>query len=395
MTTAADLQLPGTAAADRAPAVIWISGYSASGKTTVGRRVEALMRDSGVPAILLDGDDLRSIFAGRWGYTRKERVELARVYFRLCSHLASQGLTVVISAVAMYDDVRAWLRENVSGAVEVFLDVPEAERRERDRATKGLYNQIGPQTALYDEPRSPDLVVRNHGNVTADTAARLIVDHVAAGHRRSTADHGRTDHWRSFYAEGAAPADPSSFALAVAGQLGSARNLLEVGCGNGRDAAFLASRIAEVFALDASDAAIAAARRMHSVEGLDFVAGTVADLERPPHSFDVVYSRFCLHAMTPDEEDAFLARALELLRPSGRLFIECRSINDPLAREGEVISKTERILGHYRRFIVPEDLRAKLETLGFEIDSFKESAGLAKLDDDDPVVIRTRAAVPA
>lgn len=379
----------------QAPAVIWISGYSASGKTTVGRRVEAMLRDDGVPAILLDGDDLRSIFAGRWGYSREERVELARVYFRLCSHLAAQGLTVVISAVAMYDDVRRWLKENVSAAVEVFLDVPESERVERDRATKGIYEQIGPQNAMYDEPRAPDLVVRNHGHVTAEAAAREIVDHVQGGGFARTADHGRTNHWRAFYARSKAPDEPSNFALSVAGDLHSAVDILEVGCGNGRDASFFAAEGLRVLALDASESAIESARRTHSRDGLSFFAGRIADLAVDAGSFDAVYSRFCLHAMTPDEEDEFLFHALGRLRPDGNLFVECRSINDPLARKGEVISKTERILGHYRRFIVPEELRAKLDALGFRIEAFEESAGLAKFGDDDPVVIRLRASVPS
>ena len=47
--------------------VIWITGFSSSGKTTVGRKAELLLRKKSVNTIFLDGDDLRSIFAGRWG----------------------------------------------------------------------------------------------------------------------------------------------------------------------------------------------------------------------------------------------------------------------------------------------------------------------------------------
>lgn len=82
--------------------VVWITGYSSAGKATVGRLVEAELRGRGHSTMILDGDDLRSIFSGRWGYSRTDRVELAKVYFRLCSHLASQRHVVVIAAVAMY-----------------------------------------------------------------------------------------------------------------------------------------------------------------------------------------------------------------------------------------------------------------------------------------------------
>lgn len=75
----------------------------------------------------------------------------------------------------------------------------------------------------------------------------------------------------------------------------------------------------------------------------------------------------------------------------GLFFIECRSINDPLARQGEVISPTERIHGHYRRFIVADELERRLLDSGFGIVDMLESNGLARLGDDDPVVIRVTA----
>ena len=53
---------------DNLSRVVWITGYSGSGKTTVARKVEASLREQGVSTISLDGDDLRAIFSGKWGY---------------------------------------------------------------------------------------------------------------------------------------------------------------------------------------------------------------------------------------------------------------------------------------------------------------------------------------
>ena len=89
-----------------------------------------------------------------------------------------------------------------------------------------------------------------------------------------------------------------------------------------------------------------------------------------------------------------LQAAFSALRPGGEILIECRSINDPLARQGEVIGPTERIHGHYRQFIIMENIRARLETAGFEVLSTIEGNGLAVFGDDDPVVIRVRARKP-
>jgi hypothetical protein len=95
--------------------------------------------------------------------------------------------------------------------------------------------------------------------------------------------------------------------------------------------------------------------------------------------------------MTEVEQERMLLAAFDKLRFGGSIYLECRSINDPLAREGEVISPTERIHGHYRRFIVLDDLVQGLESTGFIIDDSVESTGLAPYKDEDPVVIRIKA----
>jgi cyclopropane fatty-acyl-phospholipid synthase-like methyltransferase len=165
--------------------------------------------------------------------------------------------------------------------------------------------------------------------------------------------------------------------------------LLEVGCGNGRDASYFATAPgAEVTAVDVSETAIVSCRERYERPNLSFLTGDIGAVPDDEGAFDAVYSRFVLHAMTRVEEDAFVEGTARLLRDGGRLFLECRSIKDPLARKGEVISKTERIFGHYRRFIIADELTEKLRDAGLEITEFTEKAGLAKLGDDDPVVIR-------
>ena len=321
--------------------VIWITGYSAAGKTTVGRLVERQLKAAGAPTVFLDGDDLRSILGDKWGYGREERIELARVYFRLCSHLAAQGLTVVISAVAMYDEVRNWVKANVPNTLEAYLHVPDGERRRRDAATKQVYAKLGDLAALYDEPLAPDLKIENHGDVEPEDVARQIVEHYFAS-ADEVADVGRTAHWRSYYRSDIAPIQASPFAESVADKLdGGAVRMIEVGCGNGRDAGFFASIGHDVTALDLSEAAVEFCREQHADKGIRFEAGGLpAVTGRLESGFDVVYSRFVLHAMPLEEEIATLNSAAAILKPGGRLFVECRSINDPMARLGEVISPT-------------------------------------------------------
>ena len=373
--------------------VIWISGFSSAGKTTVGRKAELLLRNNGVKTIFLDGDDLRSIFAERWGFERSERVELARVYFRLCSHLASQGYCVVISAIAMYAEVREWLRENVPGIFEVYLEVPAEERMERDRETKQLYKKLGDVSKIYDLPDEQVFRIKNYGDQTSDLTAQEIVKlYYARNSNSNSVDFGRRGHWSDYYSSGKAPSDASPFALSVNKKIPSGSKIIEIGCGNGRDASFFASEGHRMVALDPSESAIASCRAKDIRGLINYQQGTLPDIvDTLDNDFEVAYSRFVIHAMPLSEEIRTLLAAAKVIVPGGALFIECRSINDQMARQGEVISPTERIFGHYRRFIIKEELESRLLDSGFKILESVESKGLAVFGDNDPMIIRVRA----
>lgn len=377
---------------DRSPgAVLWISGYSAAGKTTVGRNVTRALLDAGHPAVFLDGDQLRSILAHKWGYSQEERIELACTYFRLCSHLSKQGVVVVIAAVAMLEEARRWFHENVANGMEFYLRVPLEERMRRDSRTKGVYRDGLASMQGYTEPEGNAVVIDNFGAIDPEHAAHRVVDAFRQRLGGNEVDYGRSEHWDRFYSGlGAQP--PSPFAIACAPRFERSMRLLELGCGGGRDAAYFAQRGLRVTALDRSNGAIEACLAGPAGKDVEFLcldAAAVGTLA--PRRFDVVYSRFSLHAMTREEEDAALSDSRALLSPGGLLCIECRSINDALAREGEVLSPTERIAGHYRRFIVLPDLIERIEALGMDIVEQVESQGLAVHGDEDPMVIRVIA----
>jgi adenylylsulfate kinase-like enzyme/2-polyprenyl-3-methyl-5-hydroxy-6-metoxy-1,4-benzoquinol methylase len=378
-----------TVQTDRSGGVIWITGYSAAGKTTVGRGVMRLLHERGRNAIFLDGDQLRAILAHKWGYSNEERIELACTYFRLCSHLSKQGAIVVISAVAMFDEARRWFHQNIEHGLEVYLRVPLEERLARDGRTKGVYKDATGMEG-YTEPADADLVIDNFGRTDPDSAAEEVLA-AFERHIERAADYGRDNYWTGFYRKHAAVTAPSPFAQDCLGKLKPAQRLLEIGCGNGRDATFFAANGFQVTAIDKSQAAIDAGLERNEY-GIEYICCDVVDVAgRVSGKFGVVYSRFSLHAMTRAEEERAIAAAHDLLSPGGMFCIECRSINDPLARAGDVLSPDERIAGHYRRFIVLAELLDKLKAQGFEILEQVESKGLAVFGDEDPVVIRVLA----
>ena len=124
--------------------IIWITGLSGSGKSSLAKALVKILRSKGKNVIMLDGDELREIFdkdqINEENYTKKERLKLARKYSLLCSFLNKQGLIVVIATISLFKEIHKWNRENLIDYFEVYLNIPIDELRRRD--SKGIYHRF-------------------------------------------------------------------------------------------------------------------------------------------------------------------------------------------------------------------------------------------------------------
>ena len=205
------------------------------------------------------------------------------------------------------------------------------------------------------------------------------------------------DFWDDYYGHTHEVTPPSLFAVSTLESLIGMENLrlLDYGCGNGRDSLFF-SKFFEVLGTDLSEVII----EQNVISG--HLLGSSAkftvheketNLRALLKSFDpdVFYARFLLHAITLEQENQLLSTLDDGLKKGAFIFFECRTTKDPLMQEGTKISEFERIYGHYRRFIVPDELRFKLERLNFQIISFEESDEFSPTSGDKPYLLRVRA----
>lgn len=167
------------------PAVVWLTGLSGAGKSTIANAVEALLTAEGRHTILIDGDNLRHGLSRDLGFTDADRVENIRRATETARLMTDAGLIVLVSLISPFRADRQMARERmVEGEFfEGFIDTPLAVVEARD--VKGLYAKArsGALTNFtgidspYEAPDHPDIHIR--GDVTSiEDAARQIVEHL-------------------------------------------------------------------------------------------------------------------------------------------------------------------------------------------------------------------------
>jgi adenylylsulfate kinase len=164
----------------RKPApVIWLTGLSGAGKSTIGRALVDNIRVRGIPVECLDGDVLRGIFPTT-GFSREAREAHVKWTGYSASLLAGHGVTVVCALISPYAAGRAAVRRLCERFVEVYVSTPIEECERRD--VKGLYARARRGELLnftgisdpYERPMTPEVTVDTR-SVNVDLAVEMIV----------------------------------------------------------------------------------------------------------------------------------------------------------------------------------------------------------------------------
>lgn len=157
--------------------VVWLSGLSGSGKTTITSHVTALLERRGVSVATLDGDVVRSGLSEDLGFTAADRRENLRRVAHVAKILSALGHTVLVPVIAPYQADRLAAKQ-ICGEpfIGVYVDTPLAVCEQRD--PKGLYamarrgeiERFTGISAPYQTPQAPflDLTVTGDGALELD-----------------------------------------------------------------------------------------------------------------------------------------------------------------------------------------------------------------------------------
>lgn len=160
--------------------VIWITGLSGTGKTTIAKTLQKRLKTIGRKIILIDGDNIRKVLGNSTGHKLQERKKLALIYSRLCKMLADQGFDVVCATISLFHDCHNWNRKYIKNYREILLKVPVKTLFKRD--PKKIYRKVGLGKITNvvgidikpEMPLNPDITIINDGHKTPKEISEII-----------------------------------------------------------------------------------------------------------------------------------------------------------------------------------------------------------------------------
>jgi bifunctional enzyme CysN/CysC len=176
-------EMDSVASASYRPGVVWFTGLSGAGKTTIAELVQSSLGSEGVPTYLLDGDILRGDLNSDLGFSDADRTENVRRITAVAALMMDAGIVVLVAVISPFEAERRRARQRVGhdAFMEVFVDTPLDVAEDRD--PKGLYararaGQLPNFTGIdspYERPASPEIRI-DTTVVSAMEAADMVLD---------------------------------------------------------------------------------------------------------------------------------------------------------------------------------------------------------------------------
>lgn len=167
---------------DHQPCIIWFTGLSGSGKSTVANALEETLHANGVHTYLLDGDNIRHGLCGDLGFSEKDRQENIRRVGEVAKLMVDAGLVVLSAFISPSKAERDAIRSHVEEHefIEVFLDTPFAVCEQRDpkglykKARSGELSQFTGIDSKYEKPDNPELTINTEQLAVTNSVERIM-----------------------------------------------------------------------------------------------------------------------------------------------------------------------------------------------------------------------------
>jgi adenylylsulfate kinase len=163
--------------------ILWFTGLSGAGKSTVSNAVAPLLAARGKRVEMLDGDVVRTHLTAGLGFTREDRDVNVRRIAWVADLVARHGGVAIVAAISPFRDVRDEVKRTYGNVIEVYVNASVEECARRD--VKGLYakalrGEIPNFTGVsdpYEPPLNPDIELRT-AEMSVDEATRKVIEYL-------------------------------------------------------------------------------------------------------------------------------------------------------------------------------------------------------------------------
>jgi adenylylsulfate kinase len=157
--------------------LIWITGLSGAGKTTVAVKICEYIKKKNPDTIMIDGDAFREIIGNDLGHDLADRIKNAWRIVKMCQYICDQNINVVCSTMSLYAEIHSFIYKNFNDPLIVYLDVSMNELKKRNK--KNLYSSGRNVSGIdlpYDEPKHKKYVVKVENSGTLDITVKTIIE---------------------------------------------------------------------------------------------------------------------------------------------------------------------------------------------------------------------------
>jgi adenylyl-sulfate kinase len=164
------------------PAVIWLTGLSGSGKSTIANALEQTLNHAGIHTYLLDGDNVRHGLCKDLGFSAQDREENIRRIGETAKLFADAGILTITAFISPFAEGRNKVRAIMPEGefIEVFIDAPINVCEQRDpknmykKARKGEIKEFTGINSPYETPESPEIHIRTDIMTVAESVDKIL-----------------------------------------------------------------------------------------------------------------------------------------------------------------------------------------------------------------------------
>lgn len=163
------------------PNVVWLTGLSGAGKSTIAQSLAQVFRASGEEVFVLDGDQVREGLCSDLDFSDQGRSENVRRIGEVAKLILDAGQTVIVACISPFKKDREQVRQRIGASrfVEVFIDCPMAICEQRDpkklyaKARSGTVQKMTGISSPYEPPEDPCIHIKTHELTVSEATQRI------------------------------------------------------------------------------------------------------------------------------------------------------------------------------------------------------------------------------